>query len=47
MASKKRSYDFNILPKKWDQKFSFAPPFQFQIVYFEKDIPQYIVLSLL
>ena len=30
LTSKKRSYDFNILPKKWEQQFSFALPFQFQ-----------------
>jgi len=26
LTSKKRSYSFNILPKKWQQQFSFALP---------------------
>jgi hypothetical protein len=39
LTSKKRSYDFNILPKKWEQQFSFALPFQFQI---EGKSPQFL-----
>ena len=31
LTIKKRSYGFNILPKMWEQQFSFALPFQFQI----------------
>jgi hypothetical protein len=39
LTSKKWSYGFNILRKKWEQQFSFALPFQLQI---EGKKPQFL-----